>query len=201
MKKTLVLLLLLTFTIAVMALPDIALPTDETFYEGTVNITGARITDGTISNADVAATAAIDGSKLDLTSAGAIVATTIRATGAVTLSNNVYMGSALIWYNIIVDGNLIHTVTAMGAITNGQVLSREGTFVTVAPTTAVTNTIEDPLTVGRIKTIINTSTNAVTIADSGNVRLDGAFAGGLDAALLLQARATNIWVEIGRKAN
>lgn len=63
-------------------------------------------------------------------------------------------------------------------------------------------TIATPDIVGRVAVVaVGTTTNCIQIADSGTVKLEGAWTGDDTDTLTLISTATNIWTEISRSNN
>lgn len=109
------------------------------------------------------------------------------------------------------------TVTASGFIittpltqnvTNGQPVTLSGSLnvlTGINGTNGATDTITlaDPGTAGKLAVIVvgAASTNFVGLADSGNVRLAGAWTGGSNDVLTLRSTATNYWAEVSRSDN
>jgi len=102
---------------------------------------------------------------------------------------------------LIKDGSLQTPPVSLGAITNGAVISATTPVITVAPLTVSTNTIANPLATGRFATIVNVGTNAMTLADSGNLKLSSAAVLGQYDGITLLSIDTSIWVEIDQQDN
>jgi len=104
--------------------------------------------------------------------------------------------------------NLIVTAPQSQSVTNGQPVTLAGSLnilTGINGTNGATDTITlaDPGTSGKMVTIVvgSASTNFVALADSGNVRLAGAWSGGSNDTLTLYAVATNYWNEADRSDN
>lgn len=155
---------------------------------------------GVIVNADVNASAAIVGSKLDLTSGtgAATFSGTLTGEQNVTFADTNNVART---FTVGDDYKWVVSPTALGTVTNTQELGALSKYYTIDAGGAVTCTVANASAAGQEFKIINTGTNAITFADSGNLALSGDAVLGQYDTLSLYAVATNVWVEMAQQDN
>jgi hypothetical protein len=158
------------------------------------------IASGVIVNADVNASAAIVGSKLDLTSGtgAATLSGTLTAEQDVTLADTNNVARTLQVSN---DFKWVVTANDIGSVTNGQDLSIVSKYYLIQAAGAVTCTVANASAIGAEFTIINTSAQAITFSDSGNLKLSSDAVLNQYDTLSLYAVAVDAWVEVGQQDN
>jgi hypothetical protein len=123
--------------------------------------------------------------------------------------------TAAVVQNLSVPGSLIvggytispYSVTTDAATTNGEVVAISAPLVIVTPSgqaDGFTNTVtlaNPPAPGFAVVVAVATSSNLLTVADSGNVSLASAFLGGSGDTLSLVAVSTSAWVEVARSNN
>jgi hypothetical protein len=118
-------------------------------------------------------------------------------TGAVTTSATLSAGT----FMVLTPGTAI-TVTNGTPFTptaSAQPIQAAGT---VTPTLSVTNSAGAAYAAGTMLRVINVSNQTINLADSGNVKLSTAWAGGqYDTLTLLFDGTTSTWIEIARSDN
>ncbi len=144
---------------------------------------------------------------------GALTAGTVGSDGDATVggdlgvsSNATISGDAEIGQDLLVSGMRKSTPTAL-VVTNGQAVTVSEQWYLVRPEggaagTTNTITLADPgadLVGAVVKLQVSASvTNALGLADSGNLKLEGAFVGGEYDTLILGAPDASTWVEDSR---
>jgi hypothetical protein len=164
----------------------------------------------------------------DVATVGALTATTIGGTAQATVlagaaaGGTAYQpGSAIAAAGITANQNvafddtnnvartfslsdeykIIATPRILAAVTNGQSLGAVNSYYSISAAGAVTCAVDNASAAGMQFTIINTSAQPITFADSGNLALSGAAVLDQYDTLTLYAIATNMWVEIAQQDN
>ena len=87
-------------------------------------------------------------------------------------------------------------------IADAAVITNQGAIAILTGTTGgTTNTFLNPTAAGESFTVVNNSAFTIVIADSGNVKLAGAYSMTEDDVLELVSTSASEWVEVSRSVN
>lgn len=174
---------------------------------GTASVQGAlaEINSVTFTNGSTIATT--DGDTLTITETAVNIIGTSDVDGDATATSYTADDDIAATDDLTVGG-LSRITPTVQAATNGQVITVADGFYNITSSglpSGQTNTVTlaNPTTAGDIVMIhlLAASTNLLSFADSGNLRLAGAYEMTDDDTLTLIAPSTSIWVEQGRSAN
>lgn len=173
------------------------------FTEGSYadsTVVSSDIKDDSVVDADINANAAIKGSKLDLTSGtgAATFSGTLTVEQDVTIADTNNIART---YRIGDDYKVIIEPTALGTVTNGQELGALSAYYTISAAGAVTCAVANASAAGQMFTIVNTGSEAITFAGSGNLKSASDIVLGEYDTLSLYAAATNAWVPVSQRDN
>ena len=93
-------------------------------------------------------------------------------------------------------GSYTETIAEAGVITNQGAVA-----IITTVSTGTTNTLLNPTAAGEFFTIINNSAWAISLADSGNLKLSAAALLFQDDTLSLVSISSSVWVEVSRTTN
>lgn len=139
-----------------------------------------------------------------LTQTGAAsFASTVSVTGAQTNASTLSVtGSTTLSAFLSLAPSTAITVTNGNSFTPTASYQQIQAAGTVTPTIAVTNAVGSAYTNGTILRLLNVSNQTINIADSGNVKLSSAWAGGqYDSLTLIFDTTTSTWIEMSRSDN
>ena len=157
------------------------------------SVVSTNITDGAIVNADVNASAAIAGSKLNLTSG----VTDVKVGGDLTVEEG---GTLLSASMVKLSDELVYMPLSI-TVTNGYIYgasARTSFHITSTAVPESTNTVANPGETGQLVKFVNVSTNPVTFAKAANLALgDATRVLGQYDQLTLYSISGTVWIEDG----
>ena len=124
--------------------------------------------------------------------------------GELGVDNHVrFVNTNAVWKTVTMGQyyGLVARPRDIGTVTNGQSLGGLGYFYLCNAAAAVTCTVDNASATGHVFNVINTGTETITFADSGNLKLSGNAVLGQYDTLSLYAADTNVWVEMGQQDN
>ena len=175
---------------------------------GTATNSGDLVVSGDLSvldSATVATNLTVSGAVTNSSTLAQVGAATLSGAltvvGATSLTNTTYIGNALTWKNFTIDANLVNTITALGVVTNGGIITANGNVLTASAGGLATNTIANSAIAGRTIEIICLTAGPLVIVDGGNLSMSGAFTGAANDSITFRAISTSAWVETSRSDN